>query len=136
MSRDPREDAARWVRQAEDDIAAAAALAAAGHWAQACFLCQQAAVKALKGVLYAAGATTVLGHSVSALCKEVALLAPDVGGQCRKWAALDQFYIPTRYPDALPGGTPSDVYTEDQFARAVADARDVVAFARARLNPV
>lgn len=45
---------------------------------------------------------------------------------------LDQYYVPTRYPNGLPGGIPSDVYTGDQAA-AVDTARQVVAAVRAEL---
>lgn len=43
-------DAKRWVLQAEDDLQAADALIAAGKFAQAAFLAQQAGEKALKGL--------------------------------------------------------------------------------------
>lgn len=47
------------------------------------------------------------------------------------FAVLDQYYVPTRYPNGLPGGIPSDVYTENQAAAAVDIARQVVAAVRA-----
>jgi HEPN domain-containing protein len=50
--------------------------------AVACFLAQQAAEKALNGLLYAAGAEVVLGHSVAALCREVAVVDPDLAPRC------------------------------------------------------
>ena len=43
----------------------------------ACFLCQQAAEKALEAVLYAHGAEQVLGHSVADLAEECAAEAFD-----------------------------------------------------------
>lgn len=81
-----------------------------------------------------AGAETVLGHSVAGLCQEVARLAPEAEGRCGAWAALDQYYIPTRYPDALPGGIPSDVFTPEQAAEAIDRANEVAAFAAGRLG--
>ena len=50
------------------------------------------------------------------------------------FAVLDQYYVPTRCPNGLPGGTPSDVYTENQAAAAVDIARQVVAAVRAELR--
>jgi len=32
-------------------------------------------------------------------------------------ARLDQYYIPTRYPNGLPGGVPSRFYTDPGEAR-------------------
>ena len=71
-----------------------------------CFLSQQAAEKAMKGLLYHEGADTVSGHSVAALCQDVRTRYPELTDPCARWAALDQHYMPTRYPDALPGGHP------------------------------
>ena len=50
-------------------------------------------------------------------------------------AILDQYYVPTRYPNGLPGGIPSDVYTRTQAAEAVEVARQVVAVVCAELQP-
>lgn len=111
----------RWIDQARRDLDDAALLAEHGRHATACFLAEQAAEKALKGVLYAAGADAVLGHSVRTLCEEVAALEPGVRPSCPEWGALDQFYIPTRYPDALPGGIPAEAYTATQSARGALD---------------
>jgi HEPN domain-containing protein len=49
MSREKRQsETVLWLGQAEDDLAAAKALAFAGKHAQSCFLCQQSGEKALK----------------------------------------------------------------------------------------
>ena len=34
-------------------------------------------------------------------------------------AALDQYYIPTRYPNGLPGGIPAEAYARDDAERAL-----------------
>ena len=48
-------------------------------------------------------------------------------------AILDQFYIPTRYPNGLPGALPYEVYTRAQAERALATSETVIALARAQL---
>jgi HEPN domain-containing protein len=131
MSRDPIAEARRWIDQAVHDLDTADLLVEHRRYPVACFLAQQAAEKSLKGLLYHDGADVVLGHSVAALCQEVAAHHPDLASRCATWAALDQHYIPSRYPDALPGGTPADVYTRDQAESATATARDAVAHVRA-----
>lgn len=128
MSRES-DDSFRWVAQARRDLEAARLLTSHGLHAQSCFLAQQAAEKALKGILYAAGAEVVIGHSVARLCDEIAKLHPDQAERCAEWATLDQYYIPTRYPDALPAGIPSDVFTSRQAEEATSLADEVVAFA-------
>jgi HEPN domain-containing protein len=40
---------------------------------------------------------------------------------------LARHYQPTRYPDALPGGTPRERYTADDAEVAIADAEAIVA---------
>lgn len=134
MSRDRRGEAGRWVAQAEQDLGDARLLAEHGRYAPACFHSQQATEKALKGVLYAAGADVVLGHSVRDLCDEVAQLAPEVAERCPEWGALDQHYIATRYPDALPGGIPAQSYTEAQARDALATAGSALEFAHRRVS--
>ncbi len=47
---------------------------------------------------------------------------------------LDQYYIPTRYPDALPGAIPATAYTGEQASAAIALAGDVVGRARAAVG--
>ena len=50
-------------------------------------------------------------------------------------AILDQYYVPTRYPNGLPGGIPSDVYTGIQATAAVDIARRVVAAVCSEFQP-
>lgn len=127
-------EAGRWLAQAADDLDTAGLLARHGRNAVACFVAQQAAEKALKGLLYASGAEVVLGHSVALLCGDVAAIHPDLASRCGEWASLDQHYIPTRYPDALPGGIPADVYTADQASAAVELAAEVLGAVSQRLT--
>lgn len=126
MSRDPGQEARRWLRQALHDLDTAELLVSHARYPVACFLAQQATEKACKGLLYHDGAEVVLGHSVAALCQEAAERHTVLQPHCARWAVLDQHYIPSRYPDALPGGTPADVYTEDQARAAVDLARDAI----------
>jgi HEPN domain-containing protein len=130
MSRDPAVEGRRWLDQAADDLETAELLVEHGRHPVACFLAQQCAEKALKAVLYHDGAATVLGHSVAVLCREVGQRRPELAPHCPAWATLDQHYIPSRYPDALPGGTPAEVYTGEQARSAVDLAAEVVAAAR------
>ena len=48
---------------------------------------------------------------------------------------LDQYYIPTRYPNGLPGGIPAEVFTDSQAEDAVGRARAFIEAARALLPP-
>jgi HEPN domain-containing protein len=47
-----------------------------------------------------------------------------------KMATLSQFYIPTRYPDAILGMTPSGMPNQELARKALDYAHDVVVFCR------
>lgn len=127
--KEPNREADRWLRQAESDLAYAELGLREGFYAQVCFQCQQVCEKAIKALRYGRGARAVLGHSLV----ELAASLPVMGRFRDSLAVLDQYYVPTRYPNGLPGGIPSDVYTGDQAAAAVDTARQVVAAVRAEL---
>jgi HEPN domain-containing protein len=112
-------EAERWLEQARRDLDDARYAAAGERWNLACFLAQQAAEKALKAFLYARGAEAVWGHSVAELCGDAATHDAAFAELGKKAAALDQYYIPTRYPNGLPGGIPADAYTKTDSDRAL-----------------
>lgn len=127
--KDPRGEAKRWLEQARRDLEAAEGIFAQGYWWVACFQAQQAAEKAVKAFLYGVGERMVLGHSVAELAKKATDYDDSFADMKAQAAALDRFYIPTRYPNGLPGGIPADSYSEG-------DARQALEMARAVLNHV
>lgn len=144
MKRAARDEAERWLRQAESDLAFAALGAREGFPAQGCFTSRQAAEKALKAVLHLSGARFVPEHSVPELLDRAAAAVADATadahtaslGRLRDSARqLDQYCIPTRYPNGLPGGIPAEVFTGSQAEDAVGRARAFIEAARALLPP-
>jgi HEPN domain-containing protein len=133
MKREPRSEADRWMGQAENDLAFAELAAREGFFAQACFNSQQAADKALKAFLYARGAEQVLGHSVADLAAECAKLDAAFTPLRPRVAPLDQFYVPTRYPNSLPGGIPAEAFARADALRALEMTREVIAAVKRRL---
>ena len=134
MREDALQEGERWLSQAAADLHWAELLAREGGWHLACFLAQQVTEKALKAFLYAQGEEIVLGHSVERLCRAAAHYRPEFAEKARRWSLLDGYYIPTRYPNGLPGGIPADVYTQDAAASAVALAAEAVAWVRQLLQ--
>ncbi len=132
--REPTEEGRRWLEQAEEDLKWARHLAHEGAHHIACFLAQQVAEKALKAFLYAQGKEIVLGHSVERLCHEAARYDARFGERASHWGILDGYYVPTRYPNSLPGSIPARVYTRDAAEQAVRLADEVVSFVRTRLQ--
>jgi HEPN domain-containing protein len=132
--KDPVGESARWMDQAEYDLVVARDVDAIGHHAHACYLCQQAAEKALKALLYRAGERQVFGHSVVELLSRVARIDGGFVALGVAAGALDKLYIPTRYPNGLPGGVPTESYSADDAVEALAHAAAVVGAAEAVLR--
>ncbi len=73
----------------------------------------------------------VLGHSVRELARQCAAYDPAFATLQSDGALLDQFYIPTRYPNGLPSpSVPSEVYTDVQADIAFQAAERVVRASR------
>ena len=124
-----RDQGLRWLEQARVDLRWVRHLAEQGAHYLVCFLAQQAAEKALKGVLYATGEELVLGHSVRQLSLQAAEV--DAGGErfspnVARWGLLDSYYIPTRYPNGLPEDIPANVYNREAATSALALGEEVL----------
>lgn len=131
---EPLREAARWLRQAEVDLGAARRLAD-DFSALACFHSQQAAEKALKAMLYAAGERPVLGHALADLGSRVTAHDPGYGALRSEVAKLDRFYVPTRYPNGLPvGGDASEAFDAEDARSAIEQAERTIRHARGYLG--
>ena len=116
---DPRAEAERWRRQAANDLDFARVALRERFYAQACFVAQQAAEKAVKAVAYGLGERTVIGHSLVTLILRYGDRAPELRDLRELAGILDQYYVPTRYPNGLAGGVPFEAFGESQAAAAV-----------------
>ena len=134
MRDDPKAEGSRWLEQPREDLKWAELLVREGGFHVACFLAQQVAEKALKAFLYAAGDSVVLGHSVERLSLAAAERDAAFRDHAAVWAILDGYYVPTRYPNSLPGSIPAHVYSRAVAQEAVALVREVVAFVAARMG--
>lgn len=130
-----REDWRGWLEQAQEDLRSAQHLVETDFRYLACFQAQQAAEKALKALLYYQGEELVIGPSVEQLCQKASTYLPEIKERCEDWGYLDNFYVPTRYPNALPPGTiPARVYDERAAQLAVGLASEVLDFVRQRVG--
>jgi HEPN domain-containing protein len=104
------ERSADWIDQAQGDLEHARSDTERGFYDWACFSAQQAAEKAVKAVFQKMGAEA-WGHSVADLLDELSSSRP-VAEELRDAALeLDKAYIPARYPNAHPSGSPRRRYT-------------------------
>ncbi len=128
-------DARRWTAQARHDLDDAAFAANAGRHALACFLCHQAAEKAVTAFLLSRGAERVWGHALADLCEDAMVFEPSFDLIKTVAVLLDKFYLGARYPSALPGGVPAEAFDAQDSARAIEIAADVVGFAIGQMQP-
>lgn len=101
---------ADWVDQALRDLEQAEQSMQAARHEWACFAAHQAAEKALKGLNLALG-QQAWGHTLTrlwAVLPQQDWQPPPPEGLEDRLRLLDGFYIPTRYPDSYPEGTPGE----------------------------
>ena len=127
-------EGARWLRQAEQDIKDAEFNRAGERYNLACFLCQQAAEKAVKAYLYHRGAEDVWGHSLTDLCEDAKLFEMFFDTVKSEARQLDKYYEITRYPGYLPGGISSEAFDDIDAERALFLGNTVVDFVKERLG--
>lgn len=119
-----------WFAQAERDLEQAQASQRDGRHEWACFAAHQAAEKAVKALHLAKG-QEAWGHVVVRLLQELPSEAPaDLIEHAR---VLDNFYVPTRYPNGHPAGAPFEHYGPVQSHQAIEYAGQIVAFARLQM---
>jgi HEPN domain-containing protein len=133
--RDSRAEAERWLRQAEHDLAFGRLALKERFYAQACFVAQQSGEKALKAIAYALGDRVVIGHSLVELTSRLEGRVAALRSRREDAGILDQYYVPTRYPNGLAGGVPFEAFAEPQAVAALAAAERFLELARSELRP-
>ena len=127
-------EGARWFRQAERDLEDAAFNRQGERYNVACFLCQQAAEKAVKAYLYRRGAEDVWGNSLIDLCEDAKIFEMYFDTIKSDARQLDKYYAITRYPGYLPNGIPAEAFDDVDAERAMELAGIVVEFVGQRIG--
>lgn len=112
----------RWLHFAREDLRMAELALQNSIYNQACFHAQQCAEKAIKGLLAFQGVAPPRTHRIADLLSLLKNAPFDVEVQL-----LDRFYIPTRYPDALPGMLPEGLPERGDAEHALDTARQALA---------
>ncbi|HHV57979.1 MAG TPA: HEPN domain-containing protein [Firmicutes bacterium] len=127
------ERVSNWLEEAVADLKTAEILLNAGRFNACAFHSQQAAEKAMKALLLKLHLAP-WGHSVWNLylnaAEELGIEDPPTEEAAK---GLDWHYIPSRYPDALPAGTPSRFYDRGKAEEALEWARKVITFVKEHL---
>lgn len=128
-----RQKIAEWLFFVEADLQAASIMLEEKVYHIVCFHAQQAVEKVIKALLLLQRDEPPKQH----LLMRLAEMTPDkiiLRKFKKELAFLDQFYIPTRYPDAFPGSLPEGLPNKDDASKALKYARDTVWFVKGKLE--
>lgn len=124
--KNPKLNAERWIREAENTFYQAKRTHNDKAYNFSCFLAEQTCQKALKAILYLDETRFITIHSIAELIKEIAKKRPDFLKFLGEGGKLDQYYLSSRYPDAVAEpAIPSEIFIEDQSKEAVAIAEKI-----------
>ncbi|MEW5988311.1 MAG: HEPN domain-containing protein [Chloroflexota bacterium] len=114
-----------WLQYASEDLQMAELAWGNSVYNQVCFHAQQCAEKTLKAWLVRHGLLPPRTHQIALLLGLCPRPLPFSAALEMDLLTLDRFYIPTRYPDALPGALPHGLPVEADAREALSAARDV-----------
>lgn len=121
-----------WFAQAERDLEQAADSREAGRHEWACFAAHQAVEKAVKALHLELG-QEAWGHVVARLLNDLPDSVEVESGLVERARVLDNFYIPTRYPNGHPAGAPFEHYGALQSEQALEYAGTIVEWVRSEM---
>jgi HEPN domain-containing protein len=118
----------RWRAEADRAFRGAELQSDGGLYNWSCFLCEQAAQLALKGLLHGLGLAP-WGHDLVTLARTAGDAQLQIGDAVSSALhRLGRHYIPARHPDAHPSGGAGEHYLASDAEDALVDARAVLDF--------
>ena len=121
-----------WLNQARRDLEQAEDSRQSERHEWACFAAQQAAEKAVKALhLYLR--QEAWGHVVARLLQMLPETVPVPEELVEKGRVLDNFYIPSRYPNSHPEGAPFEHYGPLQSEEAIRYAGEILTFVSSQM---
>ncbi len=133
--KEAKKESRRWFLQAKDDFKFVQWVLKEGvFFDKGCFISQQAGEKIIKACLYAIGKRRVIGHSLFEMIVELTGIEKGFEIISDSGKRLDRFYITTRYPNGLPGGSPFQVYSFSDLETAFDDLSAIFEYAEAFLK--
>jgi HEPN domain-containing protein len=129
-------EARRWYQQSVYDLQAATWNLKGCFFNTVCFLSQQSSEKALKALLYYQGSRrkALLSHSLNEMVLEIGKTLPSLMDLLEPARNLDLHYIPSRYPNGLPGGYPHQFYSRKTAEQGLRDAEKIGSAVTAYFN--
>lgn len=117
-----------WYEFAHDDLVVAMASFEKEIYNLACFHAHQGVEKMLKGYLASKGKDVPKTHFIGVLLKLCAEIDKEFNEIAEACIKLDDYYIPTRYPDALPGMLPEGMPNKDDAQEAISTLKEMIDF--------
>lgn len=130
----PKQEAQRWLRQAQSDFAFLEVARQAGKYDTCCFLAQQTAEKALKAYLFHQGEELLFTHAIFRLCELATRYDPAFVEIREQVKLLDFYYVEARYPNAMEDVIPAVFYSNKDAEQAITMARIVMEAVQARIE--
>lgn len=124
-----------WLYSAGLDLKAANAALREDIANIACYHSHQTAEKAIKALLLQQSGSVPKMHNLGELLNKVTSTWPEMKELEDKVRFLNQFYIPTRYPDALPGALPEGLPSTETAQRAIETAQEILDTIQPILSP-
>ena len=121
-----------WLNQGLRDIEHAEDSRRAGRHEWACFASHQAAEKAVKALHLHLG-QAAWGNVIAKLLVELPETVPIDQDLIEKGRVLDNYYVPTRYPNLHSEGAPFEHYGPLQSEETIKYAREIIEFVRAQM---
>ena len=118
----------RWFNQAEHTLKSAEKDMKSGDYNWACFKCQQAGEYGVKALLRGLG-KPALGNCILKLLGKLKEAGISIPNELEEWGrSLDRHYVPPRYPNAYPAGSPFEFYDEKVAMEAIESAWKILEF--------
>jgi HEPN domain-containing protein len=117
-----------WFDFAKQDLKMAEMALNENFYNQSCFHCQQAVEKFLKGYLINTNKEVPKIHFLDELLNLCTQIDKDFEKLREYCSKLDDYYLPVRYPDALPGILPEGLPDEKDALEAISYAKEIMQF--------
>lgn len=130
-----KEEAGRWLQQAEYDLDFAKRIFEQSFHAYTCFMCEQSAQKSLKSYLIFKGERYVWEHSIQKLAEICSNYDCEFSKVNEMGKILDKYYLTTRYPDAIaPPAIPYQSFTEKEAKEAIAMTDEIINLVKRKVH--
>ncbi len=123
----------QWFDRAREDLQVARLVFQEEHFAHTCFLAQQSIEKTLKAYLLAKTNAYPRVHKLADLLTACEALDSTFAAYRADCIVVDQYYIPTRYPDGVPGGLANGLPGETEAREALNAADRILQFVATQL---